>query len=181
MASTQYNADGLVVKMHGEYESDKRNFVNRLKSVNVDGFIKQAVFELDLAKVGASTTWYPADLTNNGTNDGFSTEEGFLPSGASIVRVLCITTEVAVGGTDFTLGTYTVAGVAIDADGIISATEGVIANMGTVGEVIIGNGALVGDTSGTVGLTANSWVAATTNGTFTAGKATIVIEYIPGT
>lgn len=184
MPSTQTNADGLTVKMHGEYEVTAKNFVNRLKMVNTDGFVKQAVFELDLAQVGASTTWFPADLNNDGTNDGFSGEESCIPLGSSIVKVTCITTEVAVGGTAFELGTFNADGTAtnLDADGLIDgASEGVIANMGALGEIIIGNGAQVADTSGVVGIGAKAYVAATTDGTFTAGKATILIEFIPAT
>lgn len=175
---TVKNADGLVIKYHGQYELGNTPNVNRLRGVETDGFIKQLVMDIDLELVGASTTYFPFDLTNDGTRDGFSMEEPFIPAGAAIVRVLGVCTEVASDGTDFTVGTYTETGTAIDADGLVSATEGVIANLGTVGEIIIGNGALVGDTSGTVGITANSWVAVTTNGTFTAGKVRLVIEYI---
>lgn len=171
-----YNADGLNVKEHGDYERDERNFVNRLKAVNVPGFIKQVVMEIDLPKVGASATWYPVDITNNGTNDGFSTEEDYIPAGAAFIRAYFVTSVVGAGGTDFVVGTYQVDGDAIDADAILDATDGAVANMSVVGERIDCSGALA--TSTTSAITENAWVAVTTNGTFTAGKGTLVLEYI---
>jgi len=175
---TWQNADGLLVKFE-EYQRETPFAVNRLKAVNSYGPIRQLEMDINLKLVGASATYFPFDLTNDGTTrDGFTDEETYIPQGASIIRALFVTTEVAVGGTDFIVGTYTKVGGTTDADGIISATEGVIANMGTIGEIIIGNGDLVADTTGTVGITANSYVAVTTNGTFTAGKGKLLIEYM---
>lgn len=181
MPAIQYNADGLAVKMHGDYESNKANFVNRLKATYTDGFVKQAVFELDLTKITAGTTWFPVDRNNDGTNDGFSGEESFLPQGALVTRVVLVTTEAAAGGTSFTLGTYTQAGAATAATSLITATEGVTANMASVGAKINGNGALTSNTAGAAGLPSDGYVTAAVVGTFTTGKATIIIEYIPGT
>lgn len=177
---TVKNADGLVIKYPGQYEtSGVATNANRARFVNSStGPIKMLEMDIDLKAVGASATYFPFDLTNDGTRDGFSMEDPFLPQGCAVTRVTGICTEVAVGGTDFTVGTYTETGSAISATGLVSATEGVIANLGTVGEIIIGNGALVGDTSGTVGITANSWIAVTTNGTFSAGKLKLLIEYV---
>lgn len=177
-SGTWNNSDGLLVKFHGQYDIANPPFVNRARAVNNEGPTKYLVVDFDLETVGASATWYPFDLNNDGTNDGFSNEEPYLPSGSQIIRAWVKTTEIAVGGTDFTVGTYQVNGTVIDADGIVNATNGAIANMGTVGEMIIASGDLIGDASGTVGLTADSWIAVTTNGTFSAGKGTLYIEYV---
>lgn len=174
-----HNADGLNVKTHGSYDSDVRNFFNRVRTVKTFGPIKTYVMDIDLELVGASTTWFPADLNNNGTNDGFTDEEMFIPQGSAVLSVRGIGKEVAVGGTSFSVGTYTKAGVAIDDDGLVTATNGAIANLGTVGEFIIGTGALVASATGTVGLTADSYLAVLTSGTFTAGKLTLIIDYVP--
>jgi hypothetical protein len=173
---TNNNKDGLLVKFSGDYERANSPYVNRLRYVTTDGPVKWYVMDFDLETVGASATFFPFDLTNDGVRDGFSVGEPYLPAGSAIIRAFVITTEVAVGGTDFTIGTYTVTGGTTDADGIVAATEGAIANMGTVGEMIIANGALVGDTSGVVGITVDSWLAVTTNGTFTAGKGRLYME-----
>jgi hypothetical protein len=173
---TVNNKDGLVVQMSGDYQKWNSPYVNRLRSVNTTGPMKWYVMDFDLETVGASATYFPHDLNNDGTRDGFHVGEAYLPQGSCIVRAFVVTSEVAAGGTDFTVGTYTVAGATTDADGIVNATNGAIANMGTVGEIIIASGDLVGDASGTVGITADSYVAVTTNGTFTAGKGRLYIE-----
>jgi len=74
------------------------------------------------------------------------------------------------GGTNLTIGLYTPAGVAIDADGLVVAT--VTASL-TANKVIAGGGALVGTT---VGAAAGQLVAATT-GTYSAGTARVVVKF----
>lgn len=170
------NADGLTIQFSGDWQKYNSPHVNRLRAVNTPGPMKWYVMDIDLVKVGASATYYPFDLNGDGTRDGFNTGEANLPTGSQIIRGFFVTTEVAVGGTDFTVGTYGVTGAAIDADGILDAGDGAIANMGTVGELIMISGALFTGASGLVGITATSYVAVTTNGTFTAGKGRLYLE-----
>lgn len=172
------NKDGLTVRFEGTYQQGNQPYWNRLRFLAADGYKKYYVMDIDLETVGASTTFFPCDNNNDGTRDGFDTGEMYLLSGSSIRVADGYCLEAGAGGTDFTVGTYQVDGTAIDADGIIAATEGAIANFGAVGELIIGNGALVADTTGIVGLTADSWVAVTTNGTFTAGKVRLILEVV---
>ena len=178
-ASAWQNADGLNVKTHGAYDSDVRNYFNRARTVKTFGPIKTLVMDIDLELVGASTTWFPADLNNNGTNDGVTDEEMFIPQGSTVLSARGFTKEIAAGGTSFTLGTYTKAGATTDADGLINATNGAIANMGAIGEFIIGTGDQLADATGEVGLASDGYLAVTTSGTYTAGKLTVIIEYVP--
>ena len=180
MASTGTvnNKDGLLVQMSGDYQKWNSPYVNRLRYINSEGPFKYYVMDFDLELVGASTTYFPFDLNNDGTRDGFTVGEAYLPSGSMITRTYVKTTEVAAGGTDFTIGTYSVTGSAIDADGIVDATDGAIANMGTLGESFVASGDLLDSGTGQVGITADSWVAVTTNGTFTAGKGRLIMEVI---
>ena len=173
---TVNNKDGLVVQMSGDYQKFNGPYNNRLRAINTVGPFKYYVMDFDLETVGASTTFFPHDLNNDGTRDGFHVGEAYLPAGSCITRGYVITKEVAVGGTDFTVGTYTVAGATTDADAIVDATDGAIANMSVVGERIDISGALL--TSTTAAVTADAYVAITTNGTFTAGKGTLVIEVL---
>ena len=177
-AGTWKNSDGLVVKFHGQYDITNPPFVNRLRSVNNEGPTKWAVMDFDLETVGASTTWFPFDLTNDGTADGFSDEENYLPAGCTILRAFVKTTEIAAGGTSFAIGRYSISGSTLDDDGIVTDTEGVIASMDHVGDIIIANGVDVGDTSGGSGPAVDSYLAVKTTGTFTAGKGTLYIEYV---
>lgn len=168
------NKDGLVVQFSGDYQKSNSPYNNRLRAINTVGPTKWYVMDFDLETVGASATFFPHDLNNDGTRDGFHVGEAYLPAGSCILRGYVITKEVAVGGTDFTVGTYTVAGATIDADAIVDATDGAIANMSVVGERIDISGQLL--TSTTAAVTADSWVAITTNGTFSAGKGTLIFE-----
>jgi hypothetical protein len=170
------NKDGLTVQMQGDYQKFNSPYVNRARAVLCDGPVKWIVMDVDLELVTAGSVYYPVDLNNDGTRDGFTTGEAYIPAGASILRAFAVGTEVGVGGTSFSIGTYDVAGSAISATGIMTTTEGVIANIGTVGEKMTCTGALVSQTSGTVGITADSYLGVTCTGTFTAGKFRLYLE-----
>lgn len=174
--STWHNDDGLLVKFHGQYDRNADNYVNRAKAVVNEGPEKCIRMDIDLELVGASATFYPTDRNNDGTNDGFTTEEAYLPANSAITRAYCITTEIAAGGTDFTVGQYQLDGDAVDADGVLDATDGAAANMSAVGEMVPVTGARL--TLATSAVTEDSYLAVTTNGTFTAGKCTLYIFYI---
>lgn len=178
MAVPWQNADGLQVPF-GNFWSDPKNFTNRARATNKLGAIREVWIDYDLTKIAAGTTWFPADLNNDGTNDGFSLGDAYLPAYSSVLRVILLVTEAAAGGTSITLGTYTLAGSAISATSLITATEGVLANLDTVGARVYGAGALVSATAETASVgSADAFLALSTVGTFTAGKGRIIIEYI---
>lgn len=172
------NADGLQVKFPNYY-TDSGNYVNRARGLNDFGVIRQIQFAYDLTKIPTGTVSYTSDLNNDGTNDGFNTGDTYLPADSSILRVTMVATTAAVGGTSFTMGTYGLTGTAIAATGLITATEGVIANVNAVGKRLFGNGSLVAATAGTAGIgTSDGYIGLATTGTFTAGTGVILIEYI---
>ncbi len=84
------------------------------------------------------------------------------------------------GGTSLAVGlNRNGTGTAIDADGLITdANAGLTALDDTVGERVIGTGALVGAVSDA---TYDAQVVVAATGTFTAGKARLVVEFIPPT
>jgi len=171
------NADGLQVPFPNYYK-DEGNFVNRFTPVKTFGVIKQAEAFLDLARAPAGTQ-YPADLNNDGTNDGFSTADFYLPAYSSVLRVTLVVQEAAAGGTSITIGTYGLTGTAISATSLVTATEGVLANLDTLGARVYGAGALVSTAVETASVgAADAYVTFVTAGTFTAGKIKVVIEYI---
>jgi len=77
--------------------------------------------------------------------------------------------------TDLVVGLYTSAGAAIDADGLVSASEATQTAIGTAGNVVTGAGALVGKT---IGATAGEVVVAPTVDDLLTGKARLVVEYV---
>lgn len=178
MSAPYTNEDGLTVKFP-DYYKNPANFVNRPRQLNTSGLVKEIVIDYDLALLGANGVSYTSDLNNDGTRDGFNTGDVYLPARSSVLRVIVIPTEAAAGGTSITLGTFGLTGTAISANSLITATEGAIANLDTVGARTYGNGALVAATAETASVGANdAYLALTASGTFTAGKGRILIEYI---
>lgn len=173
------NPDGLMVKFPSYYKTPA-NFVNKPRALpSKGGLVKEIVIDYDLTKLGADGVSYTTDLNNDGVVDGFNTGDCYLPANASVLRVTLVAGVAAAGGTSITLGTFGLTGTAIDADGLITATEGVVANMNTVGGRTYGAGAYVAATADTPGVgTADAYIALTAAGTFTAGTGRILIEYI---
>lgn len=171
------NADGLQVKFPNYY-GDPNNFVNRPRAVSTLGNIKELEVEFDLTLIPTGTTNFHADLNNDGTLDGWSDEDAFIPANSAIVAVHMVFTAAAAGGTSWTVGTYQQNGTTVSANSLLTATEGVTAN-GVLGGKVNGAGALTTATAAGVG-TKNAYVGITTSGTFTAGKGKLVIRYIEG-
>lgn len=101
-----------------------------------------------------------------------------IPAGATIVsaKMYIVTGFTSTSTTtDLTVGLETDAGVAIDADGLITAVEATQTAIATAGNEITGAGALVGVS---VGADAGELVVAPTVNDLTAGKARVVVEYV---
>lgn len=180
---TWLNPDGLQVRF-GQYWGDATNniLVRETGANNVYGDFKVLAYDLDFTKYATGVTTFTTDTDNDGVRDGFNDGDVYLPKNSSVLRVTAYTLVAATGGTSFTLGTYTKAGAAIAATGLVTATEGVIANFDTIGKRTYGAGALVSASVGTAGVgTSAAYIAAAVTGTFTAGKVRFYIEYFsPG-
>ena len=171
------NADGLQVRFASDWKTNALR-TNRPGTVNSFGAVKEIVIDFDLQKLPASGTNFTADLDNDGTNDGFYAGDVKIPAGASVVGGYLVVGEAAAGGTSIALGLYEADGTALDADGLLTAAAGVTANM-ALGDRVNLNGAYVATTAGTNGIgTVDGYIAFTTDGTFTAGRGKVVIEYI---
>ena len=172
------NADGLTVKYAG-YFRDPANATNKVHDLKVAGAIKQLEIDFDLSRIPTGTVSYTTDLNNDGTKDGFNLGDGYLPANASVLRATIVSQDAAAGGTSFTVGTYTIAGAAIAATGLVTATEGVLANVNAAGKRTFGAGALVAAAAGTGGVgAADAFIGIATTGTFTAGRGRLIVEYI---
>jgi hypothetical protein len=91
-----------------------------------------------------------------------------IPANATIISSKWITGTAWAGGTSLNVGLYQGDGTVIDADGLDAAITPT-----TAGAVIDGNGALVG---ASIGANAGELTVAAT-GTYTAGTATVIVEY----
>lgn len=111
------------------------------------------------------------------TSAASSTAYANIPAGSKIVSAELYILTAFAGGTDLTVGLDRQDnGIAIDTDGLVDATDGAVANL-TADNVVTGTGALVGASIGS-----NAGVIVVDdNGTFTAGKAKLVVTYKPAT
>lgn len=120
-----------------------------------------------------------ADLTALGSTFGASDidpNDAFIPAGSIILGATWVTTTEATSGgsATLTIGTYTAAGAAIDADGIDATIA--LSAMNSVGETVRCDGAHL-TTAGYVSADAYIGLIYGT-AAFTAGAGKLVIEYI---
>lgn len=146
------NADGLTVLTNGDAGVPAENGVTAVSAK------KTMVVNVDLTK---------GDQNMNAAQDAF------IPAGSFITSATLVAKTAAAGGTSVTIGLVNAAGTAIDADGIDAAVAA--AALGA-NKAVACDGALVGGTA-TVGA-ADGYVSIDATGTFTAGEAALVIEYI---
>jgi len=102
-----------------------------------------------------------------------SSNEMPIPAGAAILSATLRTEEDFLGGTSFIVGTKSLAGTAVAGTGLF--IEVLLAEIDAAGKVVHGDGSLIG---ATVATTVDSYISISPTGTFTAGKASVVIEYI---
>lgn len=130
---------------------------------NSSTIVKSAIWDFDYN-----------DLPNYGSNG----LQFVVPANATIVSAK-LYVDVAFTSTstttDLVVGLYTSAGVAIDADGLLAATDATQTAIGTAGNVVTGTGALVGKT---IGASAGELVVAPTVDDLLTGKGRIVVEYV---
>lgn len=173
------NADGLPVKFPQAY-TDLAQRINKPVALAADQVaVREIVIPFDLSKLAATNTSYTTDLTNSGATTGFAEHDAHIPANSTVLSAEMYFTTAGAGGTSLTVGSYKVDGTAITANGFITATEAVVANMAK-GNGIVGAGAHVTVTAGvraTIG-NSNVWPAITVTGTFTAGAGYIVIRYV---
>jgi hypothetical protein len=175
---TWHNADGLEVRFQ-DYWRDPGNFVNKARAVSTLGTTKQLVIDYDLTRIAAGTTSFTSDLNNDGTVDGFNTGDIYLPAYSSVREAVLYVSEAAAGGTSIKLGIFGLDGTVVDDDFLITATEGVKANIDSIGSRTFGAGVGVATTAETASVgSADAYLALTVAGTFTAGKGKIVINYV---
>ena len=99
-----------------------------------------------------------------------------VPAGANVVGVVLYVEDAFVGGTSLTVGDGS------SATGFIDGTQGATANL-TAGAALVASGAYTKGATDTGAQEFKLYASADTidvavNGTFTAGKATLVVSYI---
>ena len=154
------NADGLKVLMHGEQGEvqDKGTALNNVRQTLV-------VNIPDFTAIGSSF----------GAGD-IDVYDAVIPAGSVILNATLVMTTAATSGgsATLTIGTYTAAGAAIDADGIDAAVA--LTAIDAVGETVRCDGAHL-TTAGYVASDAHIGMIYGT-AAFTAGAGKLLIEYV---
>lgn len=148
------------------------------------GIARQIVVDFDFANL-------PSTL-----NAGADAVNAYVPAGSFITRCYLYCKTAGAGGTSYTVGLEQADGTDIDADGLITAAQGAVANLAQ-GNVIAGRGALVlespnadgtshGDADGVYADSAtgpvtsvDGYIVVVPSGTFTAGSYRLFVEYVP--
>ena len=108
----------------------------------------------------------------NVNNTGASARKAVIPAGAIIKSATLVVKEAFASGTSLAVGTIKTDGTSGAAGALVTATQGAVANL-TLGAVLAGSGAAIG-----TALASDLQVTYTLTGTFTTGKASLLIEYI---
>lgn len=148
--NTWTNADGLVV------EFGARDTVN---------------LEAGLIHTKGNTQEIHMDLFAEHDVTDYAPKSVVIPAGSVITGARVLVDEAFVGGTNIQVGTTDVAGTNADTDALVATT--VTASL-TANATLEGAGSAIdGDLS-----TADRFVTFTTSGTYTAGQARLVVEFI---
>lgn len=157
MTTRHTHADGLVQR-YGPYTGDNKV----AGEVRTDGVERQLVLEFSYDDL-------PAPRASD-------TSQGYIPAGALVTSAYLFVDTAFADGTALAIGTEQLDGTDIDIDGFLDTTNGATANLGA-GVVLILAGVDVGTV---VSATLDAYPKVTATGTFTAGSARLVINYIPG-
>ncbi len=159
------NDDGLTVRFGQDQARETKSLMAPPVGV---GPVRYMVVDINYDDLPTFTT----DLNNDGTNNGFSDQDAYIPAGSFITNAYLIVETAFADGTSYDIGTYDQAGSVIDANGIDAAvaTAALAAN-----STVVCDGAQV---RGTTTVTSDAYLVVAATGTFTAGKMKLVIEYI---
>ena len=159
------NEDGLTVRFGQEQARETQSLMGKTSNNGPYGYMQ---VDLNFDDLPTFTT----DLNNDGSNNGFSDQDAYIPAGSYITKATIIVEDAFADGTTYNIGLYDQAGTVIDADGIDAAVA--VADMGA-NEAVDCDGLLV-STQDLV--TSDAYLVVAATGTYTAGKAKIVIEYL---
>lgn len=155
MANT-INSDGLQIRFGND--QGKRGSKGAVTTDTTKH--NEYVFTIDLTTTNQFTT----DVSNSGANNGFGGLDTVLPAGALIRSQTAIVLVTPVGGTSYSVGTYTQA---------TNTSTPTLVSANNIRTTAGADGTLIGTQ-----ITVDNYVAAAVTGTYTAGKVKVVITYV---
>ncbi len=167
-SQTWTNEDGLQVPFGQDQARETKSLMG--KTAN-DGPIAYMVVDVNWDDLPNFT----ADLNNDGTLNGFSDSDAYIPAGSYVTRATFIVETLFATGTSYDIGWYQQYGTTIDIDAIDDAL--LLNTIDGANDVVKCDGDGAGKLV-TVGSN-DAYLKIINNSTaFTAGKAKLVIEYI---
>ena len=161
------NDDGLQVPFGQDQARETGGIPGKVSS---SGPLQFLVMDVLFSDIPSDT----ADLNNDGTNNGFSDSDAYIPAGSYITRATFIVETLFAGGTSYDIGIYKQDGTTIDIDGIDDAL--LLTVIDGAADVVKCDGDLAGGIL-SVG-SDDAYISFIEAGTFTAGKGRLVIEYL---
>jgi hypothetical protein len=169
------NSDGLTRRYDGQDIEKTEEY----QVVDIGGGIKQLVVDFSYDALPG----FDADASGGSTPDSFSDAIPFIPAGSTVLDAVLLVTTAFAGGTSYTVGFHQQNGTAIDTDGVYTASALPLSAINAAGAVVSPDGVDVVKTSGTfdgaaVDTANKGYLKVTASGTFTAGKARMVLTYV---
>ena len=166
---TWTNSDGLTIDLHGTKQY-------MAGTVLTYGSHSELVVDLDFENLQG----FDADASGNGTLDSFSGAQVYLPAGAYIKSATLVVETAFVGGTSYDIDLVTTAG------GAIGSGEDKLFDLLATAEINAdgewrSSRAHGGTNSGNaldIAVTSPAQLQVVATGTFTAGKARMIVEYM---
>ena len=131
MADKWYNADGLAIR-YGTAEGLAAPGAREMGGSGSGEHVLRIPYSITGGIL--SVPEFTTDRDNDGTDDGFSTGDVYIPAGAGIISCDVLVRVAHVGAVGvYNIGTYQEDGTVIDQDGLMTSTEGVVANFDKIG------------------------------------------------
>ena len=169
---TYFTPEGVEIKLAKYWHDPARRGTSG--KLNTLGAYEKMEFDINLRDLVDGAPNFDVDRDNDGTLDGFSSNNGLIPANASILSAMVTVREAAVGGASFDVGLFQFDGTAIDATGLATVALG---DVDEVGKRVEGAGALTVPATAAVG-PVDATLGLTGTGVFTAGKVRVIVEYV---
>lgn len=154
--ATEHTSAGGVRKVYGPYSVDRK--LPSAESTKGEVHELQCVFDY-------------SDLPDN-SSDATNLK---IPANAFILSAHLVAQAAFATLTALVVGLQQADGTEIDNDGLLTSTNGAVANINGIGKWVVGSGALVG---ATIGAAAGQISVSTTGSAPTAGRAKLVVRYL---
>lgn len=166
--------EGIEVKRPKYWVARQQNRAQSRGKLNTIGGGEFVELEIDLSTLPNGTPNFNVDRDGDGTLDGFTSNEVYIPANSSIKSVDVFVREGAVGGASIDIGLYDFLGTPVGAAGDLASVA--TPDIDAIGKRAVGTGAKTVPATSSVG-TDPVTVGIVGTGDFTEGVVQIMVEY----